>query len=283
MARAKGLKELYLVDNDISDISALKGLTGLTRLSLKHNEVSDLSPLEALSNLTWVELHDNAISDVSPLAGLNSLTWLDLSQNVITDVSSLASLRSLTWMGLTNNAIADVSIFERFSEETSISHSNFINSAFPEAGPKIEGPWLWMIVPGSRLDNTDLLAKASDGAATEVKVATFGATEGKPVGDGKWRAHRLAPTGGDNLNEMTDALGWGSGSEIYDHVVYGSVTLNSPREQDTIMLVGSDDEVKVWLNGELVHYNPVLPRCWRFPRCVPCHVEEGCKCVISRR
>ena len=280
LARAKGLKELYLVDNDISDISALKGLTGLTRLSLKHNEVSDLSPLEALSNLTWVELHDNAISDVSPLAGLNSLTWLDLSQNVITDVSSLASLRSLTWMGLTNNAIADVSIFERFSEETSISHSNFINSAFPEAGPKIEGPWLWMIVPGSRLDNTDLLAKASDGAATEVKVATFGATEGKPVGDGKWRAHRLAPTGGDNLNEMTDALGWGSGSEIYDHVVYGSVTLNSPREQDTIMLVGSDDEVKVWLNGELVHYNPVLRGAGDFQDAFPVTLKKGVNVLL---
>ena len=280
LARATGLKELYLVNNDISDISALKGLTGLKRLSLKHNEVSDLSPLEALSNLTWVELHDNAISDVSPLAGLNNLTWLDLSQNVITDVSSLASLRSLTWMGLTNNAIADVSSFERFSEETSISHSNFINSAFPEAGPKIEGPWLWVIVPGSRLDNTDLLAKASGDAATEVKVATFGATEGKPVGDGKWRAHRLSPTGGDNLNEMTDALGWGSGSEIYDHVVYGSVTLNSPREQDTIMLVGSDDEVKVWLNGELVHYNPVLRGAGDFQDAFPVTLKKGVNVLL---
>ena len=280
LARATGLKELYLVNNDISDISALKGLTGLKRLSLKHNEVSDLLPLEALSNLTWVELHDNAISDVSPLAGLNNLTWLDLSQNVITDVSSLASLRSLTWMGLTNNAIADVSSFERFSEETSISHSNFINSAFPEAGPKIEGPWLWVIVPGSRLDNTDLLAKASGDAATEVKVATFGATEGKPVGDGKWRAHRLSPTGGDNLNEMTDALGWGSGSEIYDHVVYGSVTLNSPREQDTIMLVGSDDEVKVWLNGELVHYNPVLRGAGDFQDAFPVTLKKGVNVLL---
>ena len=280
LARATGLKELYLVNNDISDISALKGLTGLTRLSLKHNEVSDLSPLEGLSNLTWVELHDNAISDVSPLAELNNLTWLDLSQNAISDVSSLASLHSLTWMGLTNNAIADVSSFERFSEATSISHSNFINSTFPQAGQKIEGPWLWAIVPGSRLDNTDLLAKASGGAATEVKVATFGATEGKPIGDGKWRAHRLSPTGGDNLNVMTDALGWGSGSEIYDHVVYGSVTLNSPREQDTIMLVGSDDEVKVWLNGELVHYNPVLRGAGDFQDAFPVTLKKGVNVLL---
>ena len=275
LARATGLKELYLVNNDISDLSSLKSLTGLTRLSLRHNEVSDLSPLEGLSNLTWLELGDNAISDVSPLAELNNLTWIDLSENAITDVSSLASLPNLSWMGLNDNAISDVSSFERFSENTSISHSDFINTAFPEAGPKIEGPWLWAIVPGSRLDNTDLLAKASGGEATEVKVATFGATEGKPVGDGKWRAHRLSPTGGDNLNEMTDALGWGSGSEIYDHVVYGSVTLNSPREQETTMLVGSDDEVKVWLNGELVHYNPILRGAGDFQDAFPVTLQKG--------
>ena len=280
LSRATGLEELYLVNNDISDLSPLASLTGLTRLSLKHNEVSDLSGLEGLNKLTWLELHDNAISDVSPLAKLNNLTWLDLSQNAITDVSSLASLPNLTWMGLTENAIADVSNLERFSEQTSISHSNFINSAFPEAGPKIEGPWLWAIVPGSRLDNTDLLAKASGGAATEVKVATFGATEGKAIGDGKWRAHRLSPTGGDNLNEMTDALGWGSGSEIYDHVVYGSVTLNSPRKQETTMLVGSDDEVKVWLNGELVHYNPVLRGAGDFQDAFPVTLKQGANVLL---
>ena len=280
LADAKGLKELYLIDNEISDLSALEGLTGLTRLSLKHNEVSDLSSLEGLSSLTWLELHDNAISDVSPLAKLNSLTWLDLSENAITDVSSLTLLPNLTWMGLNDNAIMDVASLERFPENTSISHSSFINSAFPEAGPKIEGPWLWVIVPGSRLDHTDLLAKASGGAATEVKVATFGATEGKSVGDSKWRAHKLSPTGGNNLNEMTDALGWGSGSEIYDHVVYGSVTLNSPRKQDTTMLVGSDDEVKVWLNGELVHYNPVTRGAGDFQDAFPVTLKQGVNVLL---
>ena len=251
-----GLKELYLVGNEITDISPLASLTGLTRLSLEHNEVADLSGLEGLNRLKWADLRDNDISDVSPLSELDSLTWLDLSENAITDVSSLTSLRSLTWLGLSGNTIADVSVLERFSEKTSIS--NFINAPFPEAGPKIEGPWLWVIVPGSRLDNTDLLARASGGAATEVKVATFGAKEGKAVGDSEWTAHNLSPTGGDNINEMTDALGWGTGREIYEHVVYGSVTLNSPREQNTTMLVGSDDAVRVWLNGELVHYNAVI-------------------------
>ena len=275
LADATGLKELYLAGNEISDISALASITGLTRLNLEHNEVSDVSPLASLSNLTWLDLNDNAISDVSPLGKLNSLTWLDLSENAISDVSSLAFLPNLTWLGLNGNAISDIASLDRFSLSTSISHSDFINTAFPEAGPKIVGPWLWVIVPGSRLDHTDLIAKASNGAVTEVKVATFGATEGKFVGDSEWMLHELSPTGGDNINEMTDALGWGSGSEVYDHVVYGSVTLDSPREQDTTMLVGSDDEVKVWLNGEMVHYNPVLRGAGDFQDAFPVTLKQG--------
>ena len=281
LADAKGLKELYLPGNEVSDLSPLKGLTNLTRLSFTHNQISDLSPLEGLNNLTWIDLRDNEISDVSSLTELSNLTWIDLSQNAaITDVSALASLPNLTWMGLAENTGIDTSQLDRFSAKTSILHSDFVNSAFPEAGPKIVGPWLWAIVPGAGVSNADLLEKVSKGAATEVKVATFGATEDKPIGGGKWKAHRLSPTGGDNLNQMTDALGWGSGSEIYDHVVYGSVTLDSPRKQETTMLVGSDDGVKVWLNGEVVHYNPVTRGAGDYQDAFPVTLKQGTNVLL---
>ena len=39
---------------------------------------------------------------------------------------------------------------------------------------------------------------------------------------------------------------------VDDHVAYGSIVLKSPREQKTWMYAGSDDNHKVWLNGELV-------------------------------
>ena len=281
LADAKGLKELYLPGNEVSDLSPLAELTNLTRLSFEHNQISDLSPLEGLNNLTWVDLRDNEILDVSPLAELSNLRWLDLSQNAaITDVSPLAPLPNLTWMGLAENTGIDTSQLDRFSTKTSILHSDFVNSAFPEAGPKIVGPWLWAIVRGAGVSKTDLLEKASKGAATEVKVATFGATEDKPIGSGKWKAHRLASTGGDNLNQMTDALGWGSGSEIYDHVVYGSVTLNSPRKQETTMLVGSDDGVKVWLNGEIVHYNPTTRGAGDYQDAFPVTLKRGTNVLL---
>ena len=281
LADAKGLKELYLPGNEVSDLSPLKGLTNLTRLSFENNEVSDLSPLEGLSSLTWVDLRANEISDVSPLAALEQLRWIDLSQNTaITDVSALAGLPNLTWMGLAENTGIDSAQLERFSTGATILHSDFVNSAFPEAGPKIVGPWLWVIVPGAGVSNIDLLAKATKGAITEVKLSTFGATEGKPVGGSKWTAHNLAAVGGDNINEMTDALGWGSGSEVYDHVVYGSLTLDSPRKQETTMLVGSNDGVKVWLNGEVVHYNPVERGAGDFQDAFPVTLKQGTNALL---
>ena len=100
------------------------------------------------------------------------------------------------------------------------------NPGFPTGGQKIRGPWLWAIVPGIRLDaRTDFLVRATKGAATEIKVATNGAVAGKAVGESTWTWHPLG-TGGNNINQMTESLGWGTGEDIYDHIVYGSIILD---------------------------------------------------------
>ena len=280
LAKAKGLTELYINGSQVTDLSPIVELTNLKRISFSNNEISDISPLENLTNLTWIDLSGNAISDVSPLAEIRGLTWIDLSDNRITDPSPLANSDSLNWIGLIGNTITDETVFDRFAERTTITHSNFVNSAFPEAGPKIEGPWLWAIVPGTLDRDTDFIAKATGGAATEVKIATFGATEGKAVGDSEWEAHTLSPTGGDNINEMTDALGWGFGSDIYNHIVYGSLTLNAPQKQETTMLVGSDDSVKVWLNGQMVHSNLVVRGAGDFQDAFPVTLKTGVNVLL---
>ena len=132
---------------------------------------------------------------------------------------------------------------------------------FPAAGPKIEGPWLWMIAPTSEpggevaaLSGTDYLAEASGGSVTEQQVATNGITAGEAVGDRVWTLGTLAPTGGDNISQMLYTIGFGG--DIDHHVAYGFIILDSPREQNTRMYVGSDDGVRVWLNGIMVHNHP---------------------------
>ena len=133
------------------------------------------------------------------------------------------------------------------------------------AGPKIEGPWLWMIAPtqhglqGSEAaaSGKDYLAIASKGSVTEKQIATKGATLGDKVGDKVWTLGKLAPTGKDNITETVNTIGLTNRDYIEYHVAYGSISLDSPRKQNTRMHVGSDDAVKVWLNGKLVHNKPV--------------------------
>ena len=135
----------------------------------------------------------------------------------------------------------------------------------PNADTKIEGPWLWMIAPtqyellGSEAaaSGTDYLAVASDGVVTEQDIATNGAIAGAKVGNKAWTSGKLASTGDNNITEALNTIGLTRRDYIEYHVAYGSIALDAPREQKTVMHVGSDDAVKVWLNGTLVHEHPV--------------------------
>ena len=265
IAGLKNLEEISFSGNDVSDISAFAGLTNLRSIHTWGNRFSDISPLSnlkqleninicgadlaeaslvpltTLPNLKTLYLFGNDISDISPLAALTGLERLNLRHNHISDVSALAGLTKLKWMDVSTNAISDFSPLDRLRENTNIVW--YDNPGFPQGGPKIEGPWLWVVVPGTRLDeSTDLLAEASDGKVTEERIATHGATEGKPVGDNVWTSHKIAPTGSDNLDDML-------GRPSTDDVVYGTLSIYSPREQETTMYVGFINGGKVWLNG----------------------------------
>ena len=283
-------------DRSVTKFPSLKGLRALRRLEIRGCSISDLSPLAELTQLQWLELVDNLISDVSPLVKLKNLETLNLDanlisnasslvqltglevlyleNNVISDVSSLARFKNLERLDLRNNAISDFSPLDGLPEKTFVRMEG--NPGFPSGGAKITGPWLWAIVPGTRLeDDVDFLALATDDAATELKVATNGAKEGKAVGRSTWTLHRLSTSGGDNINRMTASLGWGTREEIYDRIVYGSVVLDSPEEQQTTMFVGSDDAVKVWFNGELVHRSFVARGADDYQDFFPVTLKQG--------
>ena len=247
LAGLTGLKELYLISEEVLDISPLAGLTGLTRLSLESNNISDISPLAKLTNLAWLRIDNNDISDVSPIVGLTNLTWLAVDRNNISDFSSLDRLR-----------------------ENLTTFSWYDNPGFPKGGPKIEGPWLWVVLPDRELDSsTDLLSEASGGTVTEVEIAAHGPTEGKSVGDEVWTSHRLPPTGKDNIADMLKR-------SIPHSVIYGSVSLYSPRKQETTMYVTNDYGLKVWLNGTLV-YQPTdkWGWGWDYEYFFPVTLQEG--------
>ena len=271
LAGLTALKTLYFSGNRISDISPLAGLTELHNMNFSHNYISDISPLAGLTSLKWLaldtfghgEISDltplagltalkelymtgNDISDISPLVGLTGLTRLNLENNNISDISPLAGLTNLEWLNVGRNQISNFSSLAglRADDLKLVWHGN---PGFPKGGPKIEGPWLWVVLPDTELNSdTDFLSEASGGTVTEVEVSTHGAIAGQSVGGDVWTSHKILPTGGDNIE---DALK----HSIGDGVTYGTVSLYSPREQETTMYVGSDHGLKVWLNGTLIY------------------------------
>ena len=247
VAGLTNLRIIHIGGTSVSDLSPLSGLIKLEHLYLPHGEISDLTPLAGLTSLKELYVHHNNISDISPLAGLTGLTRMRLEYNSISDISPLAGLINLKWLAIDNNNISDFSPLDGLRENLKLIW--YDNPAFPKGGPKIEGPWLWVVLPYVRRDfdsGADLLSDASRDAVTEVEISTHGATEGKPVGDSVWTSYSLPPTGEDNIEDMLKRV-------IPEAIIYGTVSLYSPREQETTMYVGSDYGAKAWLNGTLVY------------------------------
>ena len=245
----KSLTRLEINNCDISDLSGLAELTQLEWLALINNQISDISPLANLKSLEHLNLDANIISDVSPLAKLTKLKLLYLENNQISDVSPLAGLTNLENLDLRNNAISDFSSLEGLFEKVFIRATGN-PSLLLQGGPKIKGPWLWVQFPGlgfNDFHNKDLLAGASKGNVTELEIATNGVTEGQSLGDKVWTSGKIQS---DDWNNIAKMLGTRSG---VSNIVYGSITLDSPREQKTRMFAGSADDHKVWLNGQLVN------------------------------
>ena len=127
---------------------------------------------------------------------------------------------------------------------------------------RITGPWLWMIAPtdanqgGQAATDVDSLDEASRGKVTEEKVAKNGAREGDVVGDYKWTLGELPADG--NINATVVSIGMTNVADFNDVTSYALITLKTIKAQrDVTMGVNSDDSIKVWLNGEEVHNNPV--------------------------
>ena len=108
LAGLTGLRELDLRNNSLADLGPLAGLTGLRALHLSGNRIEDLSPLAGLTALEQLSLAGNRIEDLAPLTGLAGLRALDLSGNRIEDFWPLAGLAALERLNLADNRVAEI-------------------------------------------------------------------------------------------------------------------------------------------------------------------------------
>ena len=297
------LERIWFSENPIADLSDFAGLTNLRTLhtwgtpvinlegvrafpklqvlDICGGEISDLSALEGLPNLTGLELAGNEITDISPLSSLTGLKRLNLRHNQITDVSPLAALVNLQSIDLHDNEILDFSSLDVFPENVRIVRSDNPGSISPRAAPKIEGPWLWVILPtegvlgsAAAASGRDYLSQASGGKVTEQQIATEGATVGDSVGDKVWTVGELPRRGPNNINDMVNDTGLGT-DNIDFHVAYGSIVLDVTTAQVSRLFVGSGDAVKVWLNGKQVHNNAVDRDAEDYQEDFPVTLKQG--------
>ncbi len=125
----------------------------------------------------------------------------------------------------------------------------------------IEGPWLWMIAPGGDID-VDNLSAASNGVITEAWIAQSGVSEGEHFNSLQWTRGRLFPTtvcgiflcSSDNVINVVREIGLTNRNQLTQYSAYALINIYSPRNQNNVLMgVGSDDSVKVWLNGSVVY------------------------------
>lgn len=142
------LREVYLSDNKLTDINALKrapiitylslsnnGLTTadtaaiaeypyLQYLSLAHNKIDSVEHLTGLKHLTELRLHNNQLTNVRGLRTLLNLEVLYLGHNQITDVGFLNTLTALEVFYVNDNEITDISALSTLNKLEIINVNN---------------------------------------------------------------------------------------------------------------------------------------------------------------
>jgi internalin A len=99
------LRNLYLGNNKITDVTPLNKLKNLNILILEYNSISELSSLSGSDNLTYLHVGYNKLCDISSLRNFNKLKYLYLHYNEISDITPLKELKNLESLSLSNNKI----------------------------------------------------------------------------------------------------------------------------------------------------------------------------------
>ena len=150
------------IRNKITDISALKDITGLLILNVKQNDVKDIDCIKNLVKLETLNLEDNknlgdikVIKNLSKLkelnlnncgiddadvtgdifAGLTKAVELDLSNNKLTSVDFLANCTELNNLYLDNNKLTSLDVLRGKTKLTALRFSgNEVSDITPLAG-----------------------------------------------------------------------------------------------------------------------------------------------------
>ena len=121
------LNQLELSNNNISDLSPLSGLK-FKRLHLTNNNITDISMLNINSNVAELRFGGNDITDISNVGNAGGLSRLELYENSkITDISSLNTIPGIGHLIMHDIGVSNLSGLENFTSFLSLEINNLKN------------------------------------------------------------------------------------------------------------------------------------------------------------
>ena len=118
---SNNITELYLNNNELTDISGVKLFKNLEVLRLDHNQLINISDIKDLNNLEFLCISDNFIKDISVIKNLKNLKelniqGLELKSDQIQYIKSLKKLKEL-WC---RNGFKDKSVLKQLNKSIKI-------------------------------------------------------------------------------------------------------------------------------------------------------------------
>lgn len=253
------------------DMLNLYGLNPHGAFDASNHQITNLTGIEHATNLTSLNLSMNEINNIHRLTQMKNLRVLKIDNNQISNIKPLIRMTNLREVSLRGNPIEDVSPIRILIKEKPDIHHDIWHLIYKVE--KITGPWLWMFAPtgegegGASSIDVDSLSTFSKGVVTEDIVSRKGARVRSVVGKRAWIQERISDDNDDNINKLVNRkriIDTSHPRHKYysqytkDYTAYALITLKSAFAQsDVLMFVGSDDAIKVWLNGNVVYKNAI--------------------------
>ncbi|WP_429960190.1 leucine-rich repeat domain-containing protein [Enterococcus sp. AZ012] len=112
LSKIPSLKQLYLYNNEITDLSGLETLSTLTLLQLQSNQnIEDFTPINSLQNLNSLYMNDTGIenSDIESIGELPLLQELGVAKGNLKNIDFITQFPSLNAISLDENHLSDIS------------------------------------------------------------------------------------------------------------------------------------------------------------------------------
>ncbi len=165
----------------------------------------------------------------------------------------------------------------------------------PLPAPKIANyyitQFLSLIGPNPQADaaiaacNEDLIKRWTNGKFTEESIANgigidkkFPLTEKNASG---WELTEFTDFSGDNIQILVRDF-FGRAVDQNNITWYGYTTIICPDRRNINLKAGSDDAIKIWLNGKIVHNNPVLRGTSGFQDTIKVTLEKGVNSLLVK-